>query len=390
MGAAEQHKDDISTSVNLDHPLSKFFETLLLRCASTLQSLSWQHQEFWLRGPLRMSLGDPPPSFPLLRYLQLKYVCLHPRTLSSLLSSPLRHLELPTSAFNRLGECLDACELRDLQSLVISMLPSKSDECTYVANFVKKHDHLQKLWAHERDLANSEKSRLDHLIIPVLAEGSFGKLRCLSLAWGGEGVNDMTRPHEVHIPEAALSTIGTIGTLEQLSLRAGNEFGWRNQWLVDHDQLCQHLRNLSRLKMLALGRDTYPISPSGHVSVERYYALQLVGDSERNDARARADLDMLDMHGRSNTTDPVGEENEAEESEAEADIWERAHRNRMLKQAEAYAVVFPVLEWVLCGQRPIGFQLDIDNHIASRKALPLTQQRDECYTFLNKNFGILQ
>ncbi|KAL7893195.1 hypothetical protein HDV63DRAFT_387573 [Trichoderma sp. SZMC 28014] len=365
----------------LEDPISGFFETLFQRCAATLESLSWRHAGPWSKGEI--SLGRRPPSFPLLRYLRLESISLSPRAFSSLLSSPLRHLELPPS-LEKLAACLAACEpLRDLQSLIIPQLPSQSQACAHVAEFIRQHKHVHKLFIHELDTTH-----LDRLIIPMLAEGGFNNLRCLSLAWG-EGVSDMTIPHKFQIPEEALRTIGTIVSLERLSLRAGMDFGWRHQWLVDHDKLRQHLRPLTRLKMLALARDTYPISSSSRIAAERYYSARLVGESERAVARARADLDVgeassvADTHGM--TED---QHNEWEESEAEARIWERAHRNRMLAQAEAYAEVFPALDWILVGQRPIGFRRDFRDHVSHKKAVPLTRHRDECYTFLNRTFGI--
>ncbi|RFU73471.1 hypothetical protein TARUN_8779 [Trichoderma arundinaceum] len=143
--------------------------------------------------------------------------------------------------------------------------------------------------------------------------------------------------------------------------------------------------------MLALVRDTYPISSFSHIDVEKYYSLRLVGESERADARSRVDLDIDETSSVVDTHDMIeDQQNEGEESEAEVKIWERAHRNRMLAQAEAYAAVFPALDWILCGQRPMGFQCDLENHISHKKAIPLTQHRDECYTFLDGTVGICQ
>ncbi|EHK41902.1 uncharacterized protein TrAtP1_011552 [Trichoderma atroviride] len=371
-----------TSTEELENPISGFFETLFQRCAATLESLSWQHMGFWSKSTI--SLGHSPLSFPLLRYLRLGSVSLSPRAFSLLLSSPLKHLELPTS-LGRLAESLVACEpLRDLQSLIIPTLPPQSQACMHIAGFIKQHKHVHKLFVHEHNTTH-----MDRLVVPILAEGGFNNLRCLSLAWGGEGVSDLTTPHVFHIPEAAIMTLGTIVSLERLSLRAGNNFGWRNQWLIDHDKLRQHLRTLSRLKMLALVRDTYPISLSSHIDVENYYSLRLAGESERVDARAREDLDIDETSSVVDTHDMIeNQQDEEEESEAEAEIWERAHRNRMLAQAEAYAAVFPALDWVLCGQRPMGFHVDLANHVSHKKAIPLTQHRDECYTFLKRTFGI--
>ncbi|KAL6893439.1 hypothetical protein GGI43DRAFT_413341 [Trichoderma evansii] len=257
--------------------MSVFFETLFQRCAATLESLSWQHVK--LKSKSRISLSPHFRSFPLLRYMRLSFISLSPATFSSLLLSPLKHLELPIYLEN-LIESLVTCEpLRDLQSLIISTLPSQSQQSKHVAEFIRRHKHVHKLIVHERNSTN-----MDRFIIPILAERGFNNLCCLSLGWSAESVGPLTGPREFHIPETALMALGTIASLEKLSLRAGNNFGWRNQWLIDHGKLHQYLGTLHRLKMLALARDTYPIPSPSHTDAECYHLVRWVGDGERADA----------------------------------------------------------------------------------------------------------
>ncbi|RFU78049.1 hypothetical protein TARUN_4179 [Trichoderma arundinaceum] len=377
--------DDTQDGVSareLDHPLSHLFKTLLRLCAPTLESLNWEHSPSPFRGRTMISLGSDPLAFPNLRYLRLG--CdLHPPTFSSLISSPLRHLELPIS-FSHLAKCLTTCEpMRDLESVVISMLPRDIRPCLHVAEFLKQHKHIHKLVVHENDFGEGDSQHLDRLIMPILAKGGFDNLCCLSLAWGGEGAGDVTNPPAVHIPETALMILGTIASLERLYLRAGCSFGWKHQWLVDHDQLRHHLKGLSRLKMLALVRDTYAISPLDN-NTARYYSLRWVEDEEYVDAQARPHLDA-DAH------DMVDDEMDYDDvTKAMIETWEKAHRNRMLTQAEAYARVFPALEWIYCGQWPMGFERNFESRDAQSEAIALTERRDDCSTFLHKTFGICQ
>ncbi|KAM0257929.1 hypothetical protein ACHAQJ_004087 [Trichoderma viride] len=233
------------------------------------------------------------------------------------------------------------------------------------------------------------ESQLDSLIIHILAKGQFDNLRCLSLAWGGGGVTDRATRRPVHIPETALMTLGMLVSLEKLRLAAGHHlYGRRHQWPIDHDMLRCCLQPLSRLKLLVLVGDTYPLDQSiDNTDVNKYYNLRLVRDSEYDDAEARPHLDIDDI---SADVDTPMMENEWEFGEEMPDvqIWERAHRNRMLTQAEAYAAIFPALECIYCGQRPMGFRSRPESHVASREAIPLTQHRDECWPFLNDTFGI--
>ncbi|RTE69085.1 hypothetical protein BHE90_016540 [Fusarium euwallaceae] len=238
------------------------------------------------------------------------------------------------------------------------------------------------LYIHEYDDALEGTAHLDRYIIPALRSQNFSSLRSLSLAWGGGSMDESTKPHDVHVPEAALITIGLLVSLEQLSLCAGIRIGWRHQWLVDHDQLRRHIGQLKRLKKLALVRDTYPIPLPG-IDSEQYYDLRFGGSQESIDAKARPELDMNE-----NTypdAQPEGEEH-YEHDNYKVQVWERAHRNRMLVQAEKYAAVLLKLEWVFCGQRPMGFEPVLERSTAPRRAVPLTKTRDECYTFLQSTF----
>jgi hypothetical protein len=134
--------------------------------------------------------------------------------------------------------------------------------------------------------------------------------------------------------------------------------------------------------MLALVRDTYPIPLPG-IDVERYYEFRYSGDQEQIDARKRPELDQTEKPLLS--IQPESEEYD-ERDDFQDQLWERAHRNRMLEQAEKYAATLPGLEWIFCGQRPMGFKRKLEGSTAPPIAEPLTKVRDECYTFLQSTF----
>ena len=366
-------------------PMSTFFLTLFNLCAPTLESLSWTFSDYSLKGPILF--GSNPPTFPNLRCLRLRLDSSLPYApgFSSLLSSPLRHLELSRRVlFNYASDLAEREPLRDLESFVISSLPASDEVCKHVADFITQHHHLQKLSVNCGYDMNGEPY-LDRFIVPALEQASFGNLRSLSLAWGGGSMDEETRPHESHISRASLEIIGRILSLEQLSLSAGCITGWRHQWLVDHRELRACLTPLRRLRRLALNRDTYR-SVEGR-EVEQYYHTQYVGPSERVDAEARPELDMQ-YNASESASSRVSESAWRRAENLKSAIWERAHRNRMLVHAEAYAEVLPELEWMLCGQRPIGFQNAPFSPNGRRLAVPLTALRDECYTFLERTFGL--
>ena len=207
-----------------------------------------------------------------------------------------------------------------------------------VAEFIKEHTYIETLYVYEHDSA--EDAFLDYYIIPVLMNNNFNNLQSLSLAWGGGSIKEHTKPHDTHIPEKALMVVGTIVSLEQLSLSSGITHGWRHQWLVDHTKLRHSIRGLNRLKRLALIRDTYLI-PMFPYDVEGYYSTQVVTAAERTDAETRKELDLDDTIQANDTLGMGGQNHEGDEV---VKVWEKAHRNRMLTHAEAYAEVLPALE----------------------------------------------
>ncbi|KAI1029083.1 hypothetical protein LB504_012984 [Fusarium proliferatum] len=378
-----ENRDEIGNGTDAKNPMTNFFSTLFQLCSPTLESLAWTYMDFQPRARGFISLGDTPISFPRLQHLQLGWFNIDSLAISSLLATPLKSLDLPHSILADAGTHLPLSGyLRDLESFVVSDLPKEMQACLHIADFIIHHNDIYRLYIHERCDALEDTAHLNHCIIPALMSHDFSNLRSLSLAWGGGSIDESTKPHNVHVSETALATIGRLVSLEQLSLCAGYCFGWRHQWLVNHEELRRHFSELKGLKMLALVRDTYLI-PFAGIDVEKYYVLRIVGEQERTDAEARPELDLNE--GAPFGALPQGEEHD-EHDESHSILWERAHRNRMLGQAEKYAATLPELEWILCGQRPMGFKHKPEGSTTTRIAVPLTKVRDECYSFLQSTF----
>ncbi|PCD41190.1 hypothetical protein AU210_003748 [Fusarium oxysporum f. sp. radicis-cucumerinum] len=345
------------------HHMTSFFSTLFHLCSSTLESLAWTYIDLARDGDVPVSIGESVVSFPRLRYLRLQFVKLDSVAISSFLAAPLKSLDLDDRVLNN-PSTFDCKPLRDLEDFAVSHPPQKASACKRIAKFISKHTGLRRLYLHESSSAQGGTAYLDDVILPTLSSLDFGNLRSLYLAWG-----------EAQISEKSLRRIGRLVSLEQLSLSAGKPSGWQHQWLVDHDELRQHLRQLQGLTKLALVRDTCPVPvPYPGLPSETYYKMRFAGFEEREDAEARPDLDM-DQDTESDAQEGEGLLGDMEE------IWERAHRNRMLDQAEKYAAVFPKLEWMFCGQRPMGFMKTPEGQCEFRRAVPLTQGRDECRTY---------
>jgi hypothetical protein len=82
------------------------------------------------------------------------------------------------------------------------------------------------------------------------------------------------------------------------------------------------------------------------------------------------------------------EPGDAEESFREQ-AWERVHRKRVLAEAEKYVREMPRLEWLYFGQISMGIvESDSDSSKVGKKvAVPLCEERDDCYTLLSRTFG---
>ena len=359
-----RHSGDIERFLS-HRATSPFLKSLLLRCAPTLESLVWSSIDISSEKET-ISFGDELISFPRLRQLKLPWLPLDSSTLLSFFSAPLRGLALPTSYHCKaIGNVLLNCEpLRDLQTLEISFVRDL-ETADALVGFLEKHTNLQKLY-----IMHSFPPVLDSRIIPLLSAGNFSNLLSLSLSWSGPDMDD-PRPHIATVAEESIAAIGKIASLEQLCLTAGEEIGWPCQWLVNHEALRANLKGLTKLKKLAICRDTYQTDAPG-VEVEEYYTLYDLNDHELIDEQARSELDEASV---------IEFDDEALE-----DIWERAHCRRMLRQTEKYAAAMPSLEWIYCGQWPMAIQ-ERGNGTA-RAAIPLTKGRDTCYTALGRMFSM--
>ncbi|KAJ5587807.1 uncharacterized protein N7459_003572 [Penicillium hispanicum] len=362
----------------ISHPLLKnkflspFFEGLLRRCASTLESLVWYPKSYLQEGET-ISLGDEPIFFPHLRHLKLEFLQLTPHALSSFLSAPLRQLALPLFDETMENLLVKWESIRDLQTLVAPSLynPKAVDA---LVSFLQKNTGLQKLC-----IQSTFFTTLDSQIIPLLSAGQFSNLVSLSLSWAPS----MLRPRRsqtqiVTVAEESIAAIGTIVSLEQLCLTAGGLAGALCQWLVDHEMLRANLKGLTKLKKLAICRDTYQTDDTFHV--ERYYLERVLHDVDWSDARARPELDAA-----ADVEDDDTDDDDIEYIENKK-IWERAHRNRMLGHAEQYAATMPSLEWVFCGFWPMAIKERGDG--TGKAAIPLREQKDMGNTSLKCIFAM--
>ncbi|TFB06340.1 hypothetical protein CCMA1212_001505 [Trichoderma ghanense] len=350
-----------------------------------LEHLTLRCMPIW--GAQTLSFGHERVVFDRLWYLNLSscYDDLDRVAWCSLLSAPLRHLALPCRSPESLIQAIHACQpLRHLETLVLPSFGYKdATEAPPILEFISAHSHVRKL-----SVQHGEPKLMDSYLVPLLSDGRWSNLTSLSLGWHGPWLVVKTQQNIATISAKSLATIGSIKSLEQLYLTAGETLGCRHQWLIDHKLMRSSLRGLTKLKSLAFSRDTYSKPGVSGALVESYYEYRFASPEEQDIAMERPYLDRLRPTMRTDEGSTDDDMLIDFFNFNESQVWERAHRNRMLREAERYSRALPSLEWIYCGQRPMGFRPAQTSKGKRRIAVPLSRERDFCHTLLGRMFAM--
>ncbi|KAL8772283.1 MAG: hypothetical protein Q9209_002495 [Squamulea sp. 1 TL-2023] len=306
---------------------------LLKHCSATLKSLMWANRS--KGSPISTDQHGPFPSFPSLRHLRIRHFdFVDTHLLRELVHDELISLDVDMKSYQPFFD-----HRGRVPGLQVFVWDTPHIEFSDPMVFLEDNTQLSKLSAP----FPMPKLVLEERILPLLA-GSFSNLKSLSLLWAEE---------EKDISMQSLELISRLASLEQLHLSAGTQWGWRNDWLIDHEKLRHHLSRLPLLNKLAFSRDSY--SNGIYNTCERYY---VDGWFER---------------------DNIGDSNYTQEN------FEEDHRNRILHEADLYAEVLPRLEWLYFGQIPMAIKQD--SKTEKKHFEPLTLERDDCWTLLRDMFG---
>ena len=305
--------------------------SILRLCSPTLEDLKLRTWNINVNDYYSFtdSTINAPPRFPNLRRLDIGQVGFKDSSmLEALVQNSLRYLEVGyewTSVYREFFEKIGT--ISALSTFVWNGSSQDEPPCS----FLHANSHIAKL-----ALPKAVSSlTLETKIIPLL-EKNFRNLTSLSLVW-----------KENAIADSALQGICTLKTLKQLRLSAGNQFGWKHDWLIKHDTLRHYLSRLPLLKTLAFCRDSYNFENPSHIG-DSYYSFVDILDAER------------------------------------AEDWEDRHRQHMWDEAQKYVKVVPQLEWIYLGQIPMSVQ---KRKLTGSKDVHILFERDECRTFLGKMFG---
>lgn len=163
--------------------------------------------------------------------------------------------------------------------------------------------------------------------------------------------------------------ISFLRALEQIHLSAGNQYGWRHDWLIDHEIMRKYLGRLPSLKRIAFSRDSYNFNGINPSLVESYYEDKVVLSGNPR---------MLVQHLVA-TGQPARTVSDLETGHVR--LWELTHLEKITSEAILYMDAVKKLEWVYMGQLPIQCVRGPKNSI-----LPAAE-RDSCWTLLRNMFG---
>lgn len=316
--------------------------SILRLCAPTLESLRWQPApwESKKRLPSTSDALTAVPRYPCLRNLSLGDVHVGRDMLLALVNDKLRAL---VAYAERDSEYLGVLRERGLIPSLDTFVWSEPLSHDYFPfDFLQANSQLEKL---SLTFAMPEIF-LDIELLPLLS-ASFKGLTSLSLIWNCHSIS-----------ESALKSISTLQALQQIHLSAGEQFGWRHDWKINHQATRRHFSKLPMLRKIAFSRDSYDdgIEPP---LIKYYY--------ERTMFLGRGSL--------------VTPEDDPEEFHSR---WEKQHLNRMLVEATQYVHSVPRLEWIFLGQIPMR----VAKVGGDEKKIPIPiSARDSCWTLLRVMFG---
>lgn len=318
--------------------------SILRLCSSTLESLTWLCLDREKAHSFVNDQDHPVPQLESLRALKLDWAfCLDSTTWHALVKDRLQLLKVDTEADQTSKDFFK--NRGTIPSLNTFVWRSRNMSCDHGLDFLQANPQLQ----HFSLQYGASPLFIEKLLLPLL-DRSFQYLTSLSLLW-----DDTT------ISVSALEIVSRLKGLQQLHLSAGEQCGWKHDWLIDHNAMLYHVSQLPCLRRLAFSRDSYNVKPfgqSGHDAkyYDSYYEIRRIPRKFW----------------------------EFSEEKREA-IWEQMHKGMVLGQAHKYMRVLPDLEWLYFGQLPMRVTYSERNK--KKIVETLSSERDGCSTFLQGMFN---
>ena len=323
--------------------------SIVRQCAASLELLIWAGDinDFERNEPPIEEVVLDVPAFPNLRILDLGIDC-KPSTsvLVGLLQATIRRLQAPVDQPYMRNGFGNRGQIASLETFIWNE-PHLSEQSAI--GFLEANMQIKNLMLP----CTASSEFLCHRVLPLISS-SFWRLESLYLQWPEA---------KTTIPAGALRLIGIMTTLRRLHLSAGCRFGWRHDWLIDHEELRRYLGNLQGSKKLAFSRDTYPL---------RFDYPEAIIDSERGGLYYELRTILVTSNIRLGIS--------------EKKAWEKRHARMIRAEAVKYAELLPHLEWIYFGQIPMA-AITVD-FIEQRQIEQLRdRQPDSCWRELKEMFG---
>lgn len=330
---------------------SRLCASILRQCAPTLESLVWGSGTF--RDVDAQSFGTDPGNIP--RFINLRRLVLRnhlafqdTQTLNALLQAPIRHLASSTEdPYTKVkAECFgNRGKIPTLESFIWTQKSNWTPGSRnyqveeWSLDFLRSNNQLQRLSVPYPISVDFGENQL----LPVLSE-SFRYLTTLNLNF------------REHIPASTLTMISSLGSLENLQIRASTSTYVYSGWHANHDDLRTYLAPLQRLKKFSVLRDIYD-------GVDTVF--------EPSPGEGPGSIEYMPR--------PWSHDGKSDSN----------HLRWMQEEADKYAVNFPRLEWLYIGQWQFGIASTEEpgGVTSTRSAYQLADYRQVCSHTRNKIFG---
>lgn len=334
-----------------------FFYNLLRHSAPTLRVVAWKGVP-----NLHSSLSRDLPHFPGIRSLTLDGET-NADTLTSLVGehTQVQSLSVDSSAS-------EVSSFLRTRGQIVSL-----ENFTWINNMNSAHDDMLTFIENNHQLRsfdstfNITSSVIDFCLLPTLRD-SMTNLTSLHLAWEGGSI----APDSLHI-------IGNLTSLKDLWLSAGNPYGNRLEWEVDHRLQLEAFKPLHLLETLSFSRDSYRVPNPDPLlrappSLPLYFTYRVLPQDIKH-SDYLTDYEMA-------TFQSPDQDSQVARNRMTIFTWEKWHMHRMSDFGTRYATVLPRLKWAFIGQ----VEMDICLSGEARVAAVVSGKREPCLTPVKKRW----
>lgn len=250
---------------------------------------------------------------------------------------------------------------------------STLENFTWINNANATHDDMLTFIENNNQLRSFDSafsitsSIIDFRLLPTFRD-TMKNLTSLHLAWEGGSIS----PDSINI-------IGNITSLKDLWLSAGNPYGTRLEWEIDHQLQLDAFKPLHLLETLSFSRDSYHVpnpDPLLHTppSIPLYFSYRVLPQDNKH-SDYLSDAEIVEFQS-------PDQDSQVARNRMTLLTWERWHIRRMSELGTRYAKILPRLKWSFIGQVEMGIRMSGETRVAEA----VHGKREPCLTPVKKRW----